>query len=226
MFNGITTLLLDMNSTFMFGEDRFEDKTDYSEYYNKTGGGLPSDAVNRIIRDVLSYLGGLYTCEKYQNSFPTVEQAIIKISDLSISAEEIDNLIKTFSYFEHGYIPVEYVLALKKLKIKYKLALVADIWAPKDMWLETFNCLGIDQLFSAMYFSSDHGIVKPSPKPFEMIVSQLNVPKRECVVIGDSVRRDLDGAVAADISCILVNGASHREAIGSFKNLVKISEIA
>lgn len=33
MFNDKEALLLDMNGTFMFGEDRFGDDQDYSAYY-------------------------------------------------------------------------------------------------------------------------------------------------------------------------------------------------
>ena len=39
MFKGKEAILLDMNSTFMFGEDRFGEVEDYSEYYRSIGGG-------------------------------------------------------------------------------------------------------------------------------------------------------------------------------------------
>jgi len=94
------------------------------------------------------------------------------------------------------------------------------------MWLNTFRKLEIDSLFSAISFSSDHGMVKPSPKPFQLIMNQMNVSPDECIMIGDSVRRDLGGAIAAGIDCILINGARDNQAIASFDNLIEISKIA
>ncbi len=226
VFNGITTLLLDMNSTFMFGEDRFDEGFDYSEYYKQIGGTLPCELVNETINNVLEYLGNRYPQEKYRHNFPSVKNAINATSIHTIPSEETEKIIRTFAFYEHGHIPEEYIAALKKLEKTYRLAAVIDIWAPSDMWLETFNQLGVDTLFSALSFSSDHGIVKPSPKPFEMVMKKMNVLPTECIVIGDSVRRDLGGAIAANIECILVNGSKDNRALGSFTNLIEVSNVA
>jgi len=226
MFKGITTLLLDMNSTFMFGEDRFGENSDYSEYYKLIGGTLSPSSVNSIIQKVLEYLGDRYPEKEYLEKFPSVRDAIDATCFKRLADEEIEKIIETFAFHEHGHIPKEYIEALEQLQKKYQLAAVVDIWAPKDMWLQTFKQLGIDELFSALSFSSDHGIVKPSPKPFEMVMSELKVHPKECLVIGDSVRRDLGGALAAGIDCILVNNATDNRALASFKNLIDVSEVA
>ena len=49
-------LLLDMNSTFMFGEDRFSDDEDYSKIYRQLGGELPNVKVNRLVRSAYQFL--------------------------------------------------------------------------------------------------------------------------------------------------------------------------
>lgn len=90
------------------------------------------------------------------------------------------------------------------------LAAVIDIWSPKNAWLIEFERAGISGLFSAASFSSDHGMVKPSPKPFKWVLSQLGVSESEAIVVGDSPRRDLGGAKSAGIDCILVGGAMPR----------------
>lgn len=41
MYMDKEVLLLDMNSTFMFGEDRFDEHEDFSIYYNNLGRMLP-----------------------------------------------------------------------------------------------------------------------------------------------------------------------------------------
>lgn len=217
-------LLLDMNNTFMFGEDRFGENEDYSAYYGSIGGKLPSKYINTLINSIYDYLYEKYPSEAYRHSFPSLEGAISHVAKQELSSFEVSRILETFSYHEHGHIPGEYVSALMTLKEKYTLALVIDIWSPKAMWLETFEKLGILEIFSAASFSSDHGMVKPSPKPFEMVIDKIDFPKEECVVIGDSVRRDLGGALAAGIDCVLVGNASDPKALACFQNLLEFGK--
>ena len=68
-------------------------------------------------------------------------------------------------------------------------------------------------------------MVKPSPKPFELVLSQLGMAKSEAMVVGDSPRRDLGGAKSAGIDCILVGGFEHPDAIMNFTNLLELCEV-
>lgn len=221
MYKNKKALLLDMNSTFMFGEDRFADSEDFSIYYRSLNGKLPKHVLTRIIRTVYQYLGDRYPDEAYRHSFPSLHEAIDKTLDIELSQDEIAKIINTFAFHELGHIPPEYVEVLKTLKQHFVLSVVIDIWSPKTLWLDVFEKFGISKLLTASSFSSDHGMVKPSPKPFELVVNHLNFPKEECLVIGDSVRRDLGGAVAAGIDCVLVGGASDPRAAGCYPSLLE-----
>ena len=216
-------LLLDMNSTFMFGEDRFGENEDFFTYYTKTGGSLKKPELDHIMVSAYEYLDTRYPNEKYRNNFPSLNEAIKNSSSLEITNKEIEKIIDTFSFHELGHIPQEFIDVLHKLKERFILAVVIDIWSPKKLWLETFEKAGITKLFSASSFSSDHGMVKPSPKPFELVVNQLGLPKDDCLVIGDSIRRDLGGAEAAGIDCVLVGGASDPRASGCYPSLLEFS---
>ncbi len=224
MYLNKSALLLDMNSTFMFGEDNFGSSEDFSKYYHKIGGVLSKEAANEVIRSVYTYLDERYPDEKYRHNFPTIEKSIKNVVGEYLSEQEISKLVDTFAKHEAGNIPSEYVEALHRLSKKYKLAVVIDIWAPKKYWLDIFKDSGINNLFSASSFSSDHGMVKPSPKPFELVMNELNISRERCLVIGDSIRRDLGGASAAGIDCILVGGAKHEDALGCYRNLLEISD--
>ena len=103
MIEGKEALLLDMNSTFMFGEDRFGDDEDYLEYYSSIGGKLPSEVVNGVIRSSYDYLGDKYPSEEYRNCFPSLETAIEASTDLDIPNDEVGKIIDTFSFHEHGF---------------------------------------------------------------------------------------------------------------------------
>ena len=223
MYLNKSALLLDMNSTFMFGEDNFGASDNFSNYYHKIGGTLSEEEINKIIRSIYAYLDKRYPDERYRNNFPSVEEAINNVVNHNLSEEEISKIVDTFSHHEIGSIPIEYVEVLHKLSEKYQLAVVIDIWSPKKMWLNLFEKIGIRKLFSALSFSSDHGMVKPSPKPFELVINQLGVNKEKCLIIGDSVRRDLGGALAVGIDCVLVGGARHENALGCYENLLELS---
>ena len=224
MLHGKKALLLDMNSTFMFGEDRFSDDEDFSVHYTRIGGTLPSDDINQIIRDAYEYLDQRYPDEKYRHEFPSLLTAIQSVIETDLPQDELAKIIDTFAFHELGTIPHAYAAALHTLRQKFVLAAVIDIWSPKAAWLDTFERTGIAPLFSALSFSSDHGMVKPSPKPFELILDMLGISKTAAVVIGDSARRDLGGATNAGIDCILVGGAKHPRAIASVANLLELCD--
>lgn len=222
MFAGKKALLLDMNSTFMFDEDRFGDAEDFSAHYFNIGGILPKSEINKIIRAVYEYLHIRYPDETYQHNFPSLDSAIREIAGKNLREEEIEKIAQVFAFHELGHIPPDYAAALHKLRERFTLAAVIDIWSPKTAWINTFESVGISHLFSAMSFSSDHGMVKPSPKPFELVLKQLGIPNTAAIVIGDSPSRDLGGAKNAGIDCILVGGAKHPDALQSLSNLLEL----
>ena len=208
----------------MFGEDRFGDREDFSVHYFKIGGALPQAEINRIVRAAYEYLDARYPDENYRHRFPSVESAIHETAKETLDTEETEKIVATFAFHELGYIPNAYAQALHTLRQRFILAAVIDIWSPKTAWLNTFERAGIASVFSAISFSSDHGMVKPSPKPFELVLNQLGIPNTEAIVIGDSPRRDLGGATNAGIGCVLVGGAEHPDALKSFKNLLELRD--
>ncbi len=225
MFSNKNTLILDMNGTFMFGEDNFSLSEDFSKHYHEIGGRLEKEKINKIIRSVYDYLSILYPDEKYRHRFPSLIEAIKHCCTENVHEGEIENIIKTFSFHEIGYIPKEYIKVLFKLSKVFQLAVVIDIWSAKSAWVSLFNKTGISPLFSASSFSSDHGMVKPSPRPFELVIEELGKNEAQCLVIGDSIRRDLGGAMAAGIDCVLVGGAKHSNAVMCYKNLLEFASI-
>ena len=216
-------LLLDMNSTFMFGEDRFGKDEDFSLYYQKLGGDLGAKQVNAFIRQAYDFLDARYADPLFRFQFPSLDVALREVSDGILPDREMQLLSDTFAYHELGSIPQAYAEKLKTLSKDYVLGVVIDIWAPKTMWLRCFEQAGIHSLFQALSFSSDHGIVKPSAEPFERVLDGLGVQREQAVVIGDSVRRDLGGAKLAGIDCIPVGGAEHPDAIASVGSLLDLT---
>jgi putative hydrolase of the HAD superfamily len=60
-------------------------------------------------------------------------------------------------------------------------------------------------LISATVSSSDHGLMKPHPSIFSAALRLLDVTAAEAVMVGDSVRQDVEGALGVGMRAILLN---------------------
>ena len=216
-------LLLDMNGTFMFGEDRFGPDQDYFAFYQTLNGGLCRAFVNAAITNTYNYLDARYVSPAYRERFPSVADALVEVLDGRIPPAEIERLVMTFAHHECGEIPLSHVDALHALSTRFILGAVIDIWAPKRRWLEEFDDAGINGYFSAVSFSSDCAWVKPSPRPFVAVLTSLGCDPDDTIYIGDSVRRDLGGALNAGLDCVLVGGAYDSRALVHFASLVDLT---
>jgi FMN phosphatase YigB (HAD superfamily) len=223
MLDKFSTILLDMNDTFMFGADKFSPDQDYSVIYRQLGGKMEPSRVNYLIQAAYDYLDLRYPDPQYREVFPTLRSAFLNILDGdSYPERDLDLLVETFARHELGFVPPEYAAAIERLSQRFRLGLVIDIWAPKTLWIEALDRCGVLGVCEAVSFSSDCGIVKPSPRPFLNVLAAMNVDRQNAVVIGDSIRRDLGGATAAGIECILVGGANHPSAFGSTATLIDL----
>lgn len=223
MLKRFDTILLDMNNTFMFDHDRFGDDQNYGAFFKKIGGALSEREASAIIREVFEYLQCRYPVIEFQECFPSVESALATLlPEGSVSKDDCKRLIATFAHHERGTVPPAYREALHKLAAKFKIGLVADIWAPKDFWLDELRRTDVYDIFRATSFSSDTGIVKPSPKPFLQVLQKMEAAPESTVIIGDSVRRDLGGALAAGLPCVLVGGKKDSAALGCTDSLLDL----
>jgi FMN phosphatase YigB (HAD superfamily) len=172
MIDQFSTVLLDMNDTFMFGADKFSSDQDYSLVYHQLGGIMEQSRVNKLIQAAYSYLDIRYPDPQYRETFPSLREAFLSVGDDdSLSESDLELLIETFARHELGVVPPEYATSIERLSQKFRLGLVIDIWAPKARWIETLNQCGVLPLCQATSFSSDCGMVKPSPRPFLKVLA-------------------------------------------------------
>jgi len=81
---------------------------------------------------------------------------------------------------------------LKKLKKKYKLAIVTD--APRNKAWQRLVLSGLDDIFDVVVTTDDAGQKKPHRAPFEMALKKLKIKSSEALFVGDNVDRDMLGA--------------------------------
>lgn len=202
-------LLLDMNSTFMFGEDRFGSEHDYAVTYASLGGTLPGRVVQAAIQACYNHLAALYPQACYYEAFPSVRDVLSQLPEANALEPHDQRLLeRTFARHELGHIPDDYAEAVRQLARRHRLGLVADVWSAKELWLDTLDRARILDVFEVLVFSSDHGYVKPSPRPFQRAMEQMNAPSEDCLVVGDSARRDVGGANAAGLAALWIGNGT------------------
>lgn len=71
----------------------------------------------------------------------------------------------------------------------------------------------LEGLIAAAISSSQHGYMKPHPSIFEAALKLLNVAPDEAVMVGDSLKQDIDGARRIGMRAVLVNRSSEAPAL-------------
>lgn len=186
-------LLLDMNGTFMFGADRFGAGADFHATYRSVGGSRLSAAeVTHFIRACYDGMNREYDDPERYDDFPSLTEGLQRYA--CPPERELPLLERVFTLHEVGFVPEWSAALLCRLASTHKLALVTNIWAPKDAWLAEFKRVGIGDVFHHTVFSSDFRCIKPSPRLYHEALRGVGAPAREALFVGDSLRCDLEGA--------------------------------
>lgn len=92
---------------------------------------------------------------------------------------------------------------LKSLQSRYTLALISNFDHPpyiRTMLLKT----GLHKYFSAVIISGEVGLKKPDPAIFQLALHKTGMEPEEVIHVGDSLKDDMSGAVAAGIKPVLI----------------------
>lgn len=137
----------------------------------------------------------------------TVEEQASRVWDGLALGEPKDHLRAVVEDFlEDTRQTVERNLPLLlELSGTFRLGVVSNFYGN----LETVcQDLGIAKLFACLIDSNRLGVVKPDPRIFQAALDRLGVTARETVFVGDSVRRDMEGARGIGMPHVLLAGSS------------------
>lgn len=96
--------------------------------------------------------------------------------------------------------PKVFPTLVELIKMGIKLAIVSD--APSsEAWLR-LSYLNFHHLFDVIITFDDSGDRKPSPVPFNLALSRLNLKASECLMIGDWAERDVVGAKSVGMKTV------------------------
>jgi len=188
-----SVIMLDMNSTFMFGEDRFTASENFYRSYTRIGGtDLSPQEVDRSIRDCYAGMLRDYQDPARYDDFPSLHEGLKQYA--GVDAQHIEQLAATFAAHEIGTVSPDYAALLRTWSKTHRLAVVSNIWAKKSPWLAEFHRAGIHDIWQTIVFSSDTRHIKPSPVLFNKAAAVLAAPMAEILFIGDSIRVDMEPA--------------------------------
>jgi len=199
-------LLLDMNGTFMIDEDRFAAHEDFYRTYLDVGGGSLSAAeVTHYIRACYEGMSRNYADPACYDGFPSLAEGLKRYANPP-KAEAV-LLERVFALHELGRVPGWAASLLLRLAQTHQLALVANIWAPKNEWLAEFSRTGISEVFQHAVFSSDSHSINPSPVLYREALRGVGAQSHEALFVGDSLTYDIEGAKRVGIATAWVTCA-------------------
>jgi len=159
-----------------------------------TGLNLSREEGHRLIFEIYKDKGIEY--QRVFNSF--LEEQLGRVDDRILAAAVVAYRRARDSslvLYPHAMLTLNQLL-----KGGYKLAVVSD--APRfEAWIRLCY-LGLHHMFDVVLTHDDTGHLKPSPKPFQMALANLEVAPERAVMIGDWPERDIVGANEAGIHTV------------------------
>ena len=126
-----------------------------------------------------------------QGGFPAVEVESMTVRIANLCHDEAKRCVDKAS------------VVLKSLAAKYPMVLVSNFYGNIEKVLETY---GIRQYFKKIIESAVVGVRKPDPHIFSLGVEALGLKPEECLVVGDSYRKDIVPAREAGCRAVWLKG--------------------
>jgi len=112
--------------------------------------------------------------------------------------------------------------ALSELKERYALALVTN--GASCLQNEKLDHSGLRPFFDVVVVSAEFGAGKPDASIFRHALSRLAASHERAVMLGDSLARDIDGALSAGLEAIWVNRLGHPRPAGR-REVVEVATV-
>jgi putative hydrolase of the HAD superfamily len=144
---------------------------------------------------------------EYQKIFQVFLKKVLGKLDYAIMASGI----VAYRRVKEGLLyPYQNVIpTLSKLKKKYKLAILSD--APKiQAWIRLV-AMGLQKNFDIVVTFDETKAKKPSPKPFLYVLKKLKLKSEKCVMIGDSLKRDITPAKKLGFKTVFAKYGNNKE---------------
>ena len=133
-------------------------------------------------------------CRELIEEIYTVKATVAQVEEL---AEERYNIFVEIIELSDVILPL-----LTDLAKSYKLGLLSNFPCSRSI-RDGVERLGMTQFFDAIVVSGEVGWVKPDPRPYQVLLDQLQGDPSECVYVGDNWLADVQGSKGMGMKSIL-----------------------
>jgi putative hydrolase of the HAD superfamily len=104
---------------------------------------------------------------------------------------------------------------LEFLKPNHKLYIITNGF--KELQYRKLRNSDIEHFFDKVFISETVGYQKPHLSFFEHILEETGAKKEECLIIGDDMKTDIQGAKNIGIACVLYNPINENDLEPDFR---------
>ena len=166
--------------------------------------------------------------EKGEMTLDTLENERFRIFLREIGRnEDPDTVGEEYSRFlgEEGIMIDGAVRLLENLKDRYTLCLITNGIA--NIQRERIRRTDTARFFHRIFISHEIGYAKPDKRFFDYVLSSLNAAASSCLVIGDSLTSDIQGALNAGIDSVYLSFDGNKSdkatwSVSSYDELLKL----
>ena len=125
---------------------------------------------------------------------------------VEVTDKEILDICAMFRCYSTKYIRLYdgVIDLLDTLKAKgKKIYLLSN--AQRSFTMNELNMLGLTPYFDGIFISSDKEVCKPSPYFYNGLVEEYSLDKKECVMIGNDYKADINGSKRAGMKSLYIH---------------------
>jgi len=131
------------------------------------------------------------------------EELITELYGMVPEDHHVDKLVQVRyeTFMEAVELPDDVLPMLTKLSRRYRLSLISNYPCSRSI-RDSLQKIGLLEIFEAVVISADVGYVKPDARPFQALISQLQLAPSQCICIGDNWLADVQGGKRAGMYTI------------------------
>ena len=161
--------------------------------------------------------------------FPTLVRELVATKGLDLTSEQSEQLWETWNlegaFFGRRLFDdaVETLGAFRERG--YRLGCVTNRPFAGPAFMSEVEELGLSRLLDVMSVSCDVGYMKPHPKIFQHALEGLGVAPEETVMVGDSLRADVEAAQALGMTAVWRQHPGIREEVDGVRPDFAVGEL-
>lgn len=154
-------------------------------------------------RDRLAPYAGTPPAYRENDLRAITRAAVRELYGLEPAKADLDALVRVrFEAFVDAVrAPDDVIGPLDRLAARFPLGLLSN-YPDGDAIRESLRRTGLARRFGAVVVSADVGLVKPHPRPFEIVLDRLGLPARAVAFVGDNWLADVQGAKRAGLTAV------------------------